>query len=325
MGMIGGPFVRGTIAKIRSRGGSRPYECHSESALDFLSRVPILGIVGGNGSGKSLLACLLCMRSLAAGRPVLSTVRLLDWENPRECPGGTDCDDPDNHELDGRTHGAAHPGYVRWTRWGQVNEMGRRFDVWADEITGVASSRDATGLPKAAQNLLVQLRRNDAVMRWTSPSPNRADVILREVSQGIVACRGYVARIDPDSGRRWPQKRLFRWRMYDTQGLQDFTWSQLLACDQLAETWFWGPRSDVFDAYDTFAPVSVIGKVSVTGVCEVCDGTRRRHECTCADYQAERQDARQARPGAPRQRGAAALAGAVASLVDETTIARRAM
>lgn len=47
--------------------------------------MPITGYVGPNGSGKS--ACMVwdSMPSLSAGRPVLSTVRLLDWENPRPC------------------------------------------------------------------------------------------------------------------------------------------------------------------------------------------------------------------------------------------------
>lgn len=297
--MIGGAWIQGPLAHLRSRGGTRPLEIHNDASLEMLARVPILGIVGGNGSGKSLLACLLSMRSLAAGRKVLSTVRLLDWQDPRDCEGGTGCDDPENHETAAGVHRAAHPGYVRWDRWGQVNELGTRFDVWADEITGIAGSRDASGLPKAAQNLLVQLRRNDAVLRWTSPSPMRADLILREVSQGIVVSRGYQSHVDPESGRLWPQKRLFRWRMFDTQGLQDFTWPQLMACDELAATWFWGPCSPVFDAYDTFAPVATVGRVTVTGVCEVCDGTRRRSECTCHDYRAEREGARQARTGGP--------------------------
>lgn len=231
---------------------------------------------------------------------MLSTVRLLDWENPRECAGGAECDDPDSHVLDGRVHGATHPLYVRWTRWGQVREMGRRYDVWADEVTGVANSRDTTGLPKSAQNLVVQLRRDDAVLRWTSPSMDRADVLFRTVTQGLVSCEGYCSWTDHASGRLWPQKRLFHWSLHDLKALPpDPTWHQITEAGSAAHTWFWGPMSEVFAGYDTFAPVSTVGRLTVTGACEVCEGSRRRHECTCPDYLAEQAEVRAARAGAP--------------------------
>lgn len=299
------PWWRGHAAMLRSRGGTEPYEMHSESALQTMAQVPILGIVGPNGSGKSLLAALLCMRSLATGRRVLSTVRLLDWEYPRPCPGGADCDDPDSHEVDGVVHGAPHPLYVRWTRWGQVRDMGRRYDVWADEVTGVGNSRDSSGLPKMAQNLVVQLRRDDAVLRWTAPAMSRADVLFREVTQGIVASEGYMSWTDVESGRLWPKRRLFRWRLYDAKNLPpDPTWHQLIESGSIDRTWYWGPGSPAFGAYDSFAPVSTVGRVTATGVCEVCEGTRRRHECVCSEYQAEKAGARSARSGGPTQWGA---------------------
>jgi len=260
---------------------------HKEAELEAMSRVPIMGVVGSNGSGKSLLVAELCRRSLEAGRPVLSTVRLLDWHDPRPCPGGNDCDDPAHHVLRGAVHGAKHPLYTRWSRWGQVDEMGDMFDCWADEITGIAGSRDSTALPKYAQNLIVQLRRRDAVVRWTSPALSRADLLLREVSMGIVLCEGFGSVVDVESGRRFPKKRLFKWDLYE-KGVGDVTDHALVAEPPLASSWFWGPRSDAFAAYDTLAPVSTIGRVTSTGCCEVCEGTRRRPECVCSDYIAEK-------------------------------------
>jgi hypothetical protein len=51
---------------------------------------PIMGYVGANGGGKSAAMVWDTVPSLLAGRPVLSTVRLLDFQNPRECEG---CDE----------------------------------------------------------------------------------------------------------------------------------------------------------------------------------------------------------------------------------------
>lgn len=54
---------------------------------------PIHGYTGSNGGGKSAAMVWDTIPSLEAGRPVLSTVRVLDYLNPRECSG---CDDPEH-------------------------------------------------------------------------------------------------------------------------------------------------------------------------------------------------------------------------------------
>lgn len=54
---------------------------------------PISAYVGPNGSGKSAAMVWDTIPSLNAGRPVLSTVRLLDFQNPHDCPG---CDEDDH-------------------------------------------------------------------------------------------------------------------------------------------------------------------------------------------------------------------------------------
>ena len=307
--MIIEPMVRGLWAEWRARSCGAVDFKRSAEAIETMAQVPILGVIGANGGGKSLLCVLLSMRSLAAGRKVLSTVRLLDWENPRECPGGQACDDPEGHVYrGGRVHRAAHPLYVRWEKWGQLADMAawslkteEGFDVFADEVTGVAGSRDSTGLPKVAQNALVQLRRCDAVFRWSAPAAGRADLLLREVSQGIVTAVGYRSKVDAASGRMWPQRRLFHWVMRDVSGTPDFTWSQLLESERVADAWFWGPLSSAQSGYDTFGAVSTVGRVTGLGTCEVCDGSRRRHECVCSDYLTEKAGLAEARAaGSPR-------------------------
>lgn len=61
---------------------------------------PIHSYVGPNGTGKSAIMVYDTLPSLEGGRPVLSTVRLLDYHNPRPCPGYEFCDDPANHEQE---------------------------------------------------------------------------------------------------------------------------------------------------------------------------------------------------------------------------------
>lgn len=301
------PIVRGMWAEWRSKGETVPVDFRrSAGALDVMEQTPILGVIGANGGGKSMLAVLLCMRSLAAGRRVVSTVRLVDWENLRPCPGGSACDDPEFHETKRGVHSAAHPLYIKWQGWGQLWEMASEvlrteqwFDVFADEVTGVAGSRDSTSLPKVAQNALVQLRRGDSLFRWTAPAAGRADLLLREVSQGIATAVGYRSVVDATTGRRWPRRRLFHWVLRDVRGFPDFTWSQLLEADVVADAWYWGPASPVQQAYDTFAPVATVGRITGHGTCETCEGTRRRQECTCPDYLEEKAAAARARAGGP--------------------------
>ena len=51
-------------------------------ARDARRGLPIHAYVGPNGGGKSLAMVNDTIPSLDAGRPVLSTVRLIDWRAP---------------------------------------------------------------------------------------------------------------------------------------------------------------------------------------------------------------------------------------------------
>jgi len=167
---------------------------------------PIHGYIGPNGGGKTTAAVWDTMPSLMAGRSVLATVRLLDFENPRLCDDPL-CDSPDH-----ATHKAKHPLWIPWTSWTQLLEV-EHCDVIADEVTGVASSRESQSMPSVVANALVQLRRRDVVLRWTAPSWSRADLIIRECSQAATLCSGFLpVAVDDSSGdRAWRHRRPFRW------------------------------------------------------------------------------------------------------------------
>lgn len=276
---------------------------------------PIHGYIGPNGGGKSTAAVWDTLPSLDAGRPVLSTVRLLDYRNPRPCDDPT-CES-DNHTV----HMAAHPGWIPWTSWKQLLEV-EHCDVIADEVTGVASSRDSQSMPSVVANALVQLRRRDVVLRWTAPSWARADLIIRECSQAATLCTGYfpvsVKGQGDDVDRMWRHRRLFRWLTYDASLLDDLTTGKRDALSPWCRDVHWGPGSPAFDAFDTFDAVSTIGHVTDSGRCMTCGGRRTAPACSCSDYEPPTRSRTAAARGPRVRGGAAAVEDATASASDRT-------
>jgi hypothetical protein len=287
---------------------------------------PIMGYVGPNGSGKSVAAVWDTLPSLLAGRPVLSTVRLLDFERPRECEG---CDEPghliptyepvpvpegmtvadwiratqpeERRRLTGhRVHGAAHPLWIPFTDWQQLLDL-KGADCLMDEVTGVGSSRESASMPAPVANTLVQMRRRDVVIRWTAPAWARADKIIRECSQAVTYCTGHMPKNSGDADRMWRQRRLYRWRTFDATVFEDFTAGKRDQLQTMLVDWHWGPKSGVYDAYDTYDTVLSIGTVTEGGTCYRCGGRRRAPECSCPDYRDRRPER-----GGPRSRGRAA-------------------
>jgi len=271
---------------------------------------PIMGYTGPNGSGKSAMMVWDTLPSLEAGRPVLGTVRLLDYQNPRECDDEACEADPlsghymralpEPHVVEAAfavepdpvkrvqlmsqlgqiigVHRAAHPLWIRLSDWQQVLDA-RGVDLLLDEVTGAASSRESAGLPAAVANKLVQMRRADVVIRWSAPAWARADKILRETSQAVTYCRGRLPVSAGDDARMWRRRRLFVAKTYDAADFEDFTAGKREELSPLVSDLHWGPKSPAFLAYDTMDAVSTVGTVTETGTCYICGGNRRRHEC----------------------------------------------
>lgn len=250
---------------------------------------PIHAYVGANGGGKSAAAVWDTLPTLTAGRPVLSTVRLLDFDNPRDCEG---CE-LEGHDRDGQIHPAAHPLWIPFTDWQQLLDA-ERCDVIMDEVTGVASSRDSHSMPSVVANFLVQLRRRDVVLRWTAPSWARADKIIRECSQAVTFCQGSWGKLDGTSDRQWRNRRLFSWRTYDAAAFEDFTVGKHSRMKAMTVDHYWGPGSPAFAAYDTFDAVMAIGTVSDSGRCATCGGRRTAPACSCPDYVVRKRSSRTA-------------------------------
>lgn len=248
---------------------------------------PIHMYVGRNGSGKTLAMVYDTLPDLDAGRPVLSTVRLLDWRNPRPCElPAHQCEDVE-HGIWG--HMQAHPCYVPFRSWPQLLDF-RGGAVLMDEVTGVADSHESAAMPAAVGNKLAQLRRDECTVRVTALNWIRANKRLREATVALTRCQSFlpVTVRDPGSGedRVWRQRRLAVWRTYDAQTLplDDHTEHAYDQAEMLVKSRHWIPGSQAAVAYDTYAQVLTIGTVSDAGRCAHCGGTRRAQECSCSDY-----------------------------------------
>lgn len=247
---------------------------------------PIHLYVGANGGGKSLAMVWDTLPTLEAGLPVLSTVRLLDYENPRPCEG---CDPahlalwPSLAQAHERGHRQAHPSWVPFRWWDQLLSFSDG-DVLMDEVAGVASSRSSTAMPSAVEVGLQQLRRGDVVLRATAPDWSRADTIIRETAQAVTLCAGSMKVYREESEgrqRRWGQSRLFEWRTYDATKFEDFTAGKAAEEPLLLKDHHWRESSVAHLAYDTFDAVSFVGTVTESGRCARCGGTRKPSPCKC--------------------------------------------
>jgi hypothetical protein len=201
--------------------------------------------------------------TLAADRPVVSTVRILD-----------------------PLTGEPHPLWVPLRDYRDLMAA-EHCDVLLDEVTGVASSRESAGMPAAVANLLVQLRRRDVALRWTAPSWKRADTIIRETSQAVTLCMGFAPEtvVDPVVGeRQWRSRTVFLWRTYDTATFDEWTAHRRERMRPTARQIFYRPGSLASAAYDTFDQVLSLGAVTDAGTCMECGGHRQRLGCKCADY-----------------------------------------
>jgi len=266
----------------------------SEAARARRCAYPIHFYVGRNGSGKTLAAVYDTLPSLDHGMPVLSTVRILDFRNPRPCEDPA-CADVWHGE---KGHMQAHPLYTPFTDWPQLLNWSRGT-VIMDEITGVADSNETASLPAAAATHLAQLRRADCAVRITGLNFVRANKRIRESVNAVTRCQSSLpvtAYHDDGSAKLWRTRRLAKWVTYDAQSLplDDITDAAYLKADRLVSGRHWIPTSLALHAYDTFAPVLSVGTVTDSGRCAFCGGNRRAPECSCHDYQtakAERKDA----------------------------------
>lgn len=237
--------------------------------------VPIHAYVGPNGGGKTL----------AMVYDTEPTLKGIPWS----------CDDPTHRHtqrgvtsgvrrvlstvevLDPKT-GLRHHLCDMLRSWRQLLEA-EHCDVLLDEITGVANSRSYNALPVQLLNMLVQLRKRDVCLRYTTPNWARTDVALREVTQAVTICKGFLWQ--DVEGSLWPSKRLFFWRTYDAIDWEDFSMEKVEDVKPLCQAWYWRPRKTACISYNTYSHVQTLDHLDSTGLCVTCGGKRAHPKCIC--------------------------------------------
>lgn len=271
---------------------------------DYRRKIMIAAYSGANGYGKTLCMVYDTMPDLDAGVPVLSSVRLTDWRDPRPCDGTRQtlheggeqpCDvvDPDGLPVDHSEHLAAHPAYIPLLNFGQILKH-KAGAILLDEITSSFSSRDTMGMPRAVLTRIQQLRKRDVAVRYTSPAYMNTDVMLRRVTLGVTLCRGYFPGRIP--GRQWRVNRGFRFLTYKADAFKDFSEADRASQQRGGRKrsarirpeslgLLWGPSAGgVFDAYDTFGDVAMLAALDESGTCWECGGSIARKKCPGHDH-----------------------------------------
>jgi hypothetical protein len=220
---------------------------------------------------------------LEQGREVLSTVRLLDYKNPRPCDDDT-CTFPGHPD-----HMAAHPLYVPLISYEQLL-YAKNTCILLDEVTGIVNSREYNKLPAAIANKLVQLRRDNCTLSWTATNWSRCDVIVRELTQTATLVLPLIKKkVKPKENepvQLWRSGQLFFARTYDAALLDEFDarGADLGEMKPRARQLFYRPWGLATKAYDTLDPVLSLGDATDLGTCITCGGKRSQTKCTCADH-----------------------------------------
>jgi hypothetical protein len=210
----------------------------------LLADLPIVGITGPNGSGKTLLVVAEAMHDMANGRAVYSTVDI---------------------SFDGLES-------IAITSLSQLLTI-RDATVVLDEVVSIFDSADpASSLPPEVRLLLSIARHRGLTIRWTAPAWMRAQKRLREVTQAWVS-------VQP-AGRRgrglWPEPWVCVVSIWDAKSSKvdaDPTRRLRLRFRRPRRFTSWG-------AFDTLADVPIVGHLDAGGICVDCGGGRTRPKCT---------------------------------------------
>lgn len=264
---------------------------------------PIVGCVGPNGHGKSLCAVhTVIAPAMAKGRPVLSNVPIFASADDRhERHDGCSPDCREYHRQARRLY----RGYVPLDDWHLLVDPPDNTTIFTDEISSVAEARESSRLPLAVLARSQQMRRRNLQWVWTAPSWKRADIALRQVTQGVWLCRGFMGRtVHDDDGVAldWPENRVFRWKMFDATDYEEFSLDKARSDrkDRLRpvnKVWHRKSHHPSQWLYDTLIGPGMLDHLDERGACLACGGTRRAHECTCGPYVAKKRAVKAAHGG----------------------------
>lgn len=207
--------------------------------FDITAGVPVVGFIGPNGAGKTTLAVEAVLVELAAGRTVYSTVQVRsEW-------GDT----------------------IPLVSLRQLLEL-RDCTVLLDEVSVIFSSRTTQSLPPEVVAFLQTLRHKKVKVIWTAPAWMRCDVLLRDVTQGIVRVVPLLKYHQPMNP--WPAPRLILMGLLDTSTVGADDDPERVLRRRIVAPGFlraWG-------TFDSHADTPIIGRRNVGGRCPDCGGSR---------------------------------------------------
>lgn len=210
---------------------------------------PIRAYVGLNGTGKTLLAV---HDALKEGRAILSTVAI------------------------------DHANFVPLKSLTQLADA-ENCHVLLDEVQGLLSSREYSTLPPEVVSLLLQLRKRAVTLAWTTPTIQRADTVLREITRTVTVCKPLFSL--PQQGG-WPRLIWGHAKTYEMQAYVDSASGDLrndkgvpIKPRPLHRQFYNPARLAVpYDSGEVVLNVAVPSK----GTCLTCGGRRTQHTCKCA-------------------------------------------
>lgn len=207
-------------------------------AFDVAGGVPVCGITGINGAGKTTIAVNSVLCDLRDGRTVYSTVPVT-------------------------------------SRWGdalpvlslrQLCEV-RDVTILLDDVAVIFGSNAAGSLPNEVDVFWQTLRHRRLRVIWTAPAWMRAHNRVRSVTQGLVSVSP-LARYSV-AGSPWPRPRLIMAGLLDTaSGKEDSTPTRILRRRLYVPS-----RMAAWGAYDTEADTPLLGHASHQGKCTDCGGS----------------------------------------------------
>lgn len=211
--------------------------------------VPILGVTGINGAGKTLYAVEIGMKALAQGVTVYSTVQIKFSRN-------------------GHTY-ESQP-LLSLT---QLLEL-RDCLVLLDEVSSIFSSRATSSLPGELITYLKALRHRNVAVLWTTPNWMDCDVQLRRITQACITWRPILRRPVKDSLH--PRSIISLGSLLDTASVPTDKTPQRVLKRMVRLL----PRSPAIGSYDSLADTPQIGRLLSTGPCPDCGGARAGVKCT---------------------------------------------